>query len=112
MPWNIAFENDEIFYPKVFDPLVDGTFLVDILINFNTAIHIYKDEQMTVVSDRRKIARRYIRGWFFVDLFSALPLDAIFNSGANNVFKILRMSKLQKLFKLMKIPRFLKIFSL
>ena len=53
-----------------------------------------------------------MQGWFWLDLISCIPMDRISNAGANELAKVIRVSKLQKLFRLLKMPRFLKIFSL
>ena len=47
-----------------------------------------------------------------MDLISCLPLENILDAGANEMAKIMRVSKLQKLIKIVRIPRFLKIFAI
>ena len=83
LPWNIAFEGDELIEPKYFDPFVDITFIIDIIINFNTAFYKELNEKTILVTSRKEIAKNYIKGWFFLDIFSCLPLDYLSKFGAN-----------------------------
>lgn len=57
---------------------VDVTFVVDILINFRTTYVNRNDE---VVSHPSKIAIHYLRGWFAIDLMSAIPFDVFVMGG-------------------------------
>ncbi|XP_048513735.1 potassium voltage-gated channel subfamily H member 2 isoform X11 [Athalia rosae] len=59
----------------VIDPIVDVTFIVDILINFRTTFVNSNDE---VVSHPGKIAVHYLKGWFLIDLVAAIPFDLLF----------------------------------
>lgn len=49
-------------------------FGMDILISFDTAIVGVEDE---LVTDRRLIAKDYLKGWFLIDLLSTVPIDKI-----------------------------------
>lgn len=111
LPWNIAFEGDELMNPLVFDPLVDLTFCVDIILTFNLAYYIDNGERRELITSKKLIAKNYLKSWFILDLLSCLPLDYITQYSANNIAKIARVSKLQKLFKLLKIQRLLKLFT-
>lgn len=51
--------------------ILETVFLLDVLLNFNTA---YVD-QGNLVTSRRKIAERYIRSWFALDAFLAIPVQ-------------------------------------
>ena len=81
-----------------FDILVTLTFAADIVIQFNTAYF----EHRKLVTDRRAIARRYLRGWFLLDLLATLPFSWIFSSSRfaqlNRVFRFFRLARLFKLF--------------
>jgi hypothetical protein len=59
----------------VLDWIVDCLFMVDIVVNFRTAVY---DESAQVYDTRPSaIATRYLPGWFLVDLPSSLPLTQI-----------------------------------
>lgn len=55
--------------------MVDIMFVCDILINFRTTYVNTNDE---VVSNPKKIATHYLKGWFIIDLVAAIPFDALF----------------------------------
>lgn len=46
-------------------------YLIDIFVNFNTA-YISKG---SIVNQRFKIAKHYIKNWFFLDILSSFPYD-------------------------------------
>eukprot|EP00325_Prymnesiales_sp_UTEX-LB-985_P002743 CAMPEP_0174702914 /NCGR_PEP_ID=MMETSP1094-20130205/7044_1 /TAXON_ID=156173 /ORGANISM="Chrysochromulina brevifilum, Strain UTEX LB 985" /LENGTH=637 /DNA_ID=CAMNT_0015900769 /DNA_START=52 /DNA_END=1965 /DNA_ORIENTATION=+ len=87
------------------DFLVDGIFLCDIVINFRT---VYYNEDQEMVLDVKMIKRRYLKGWFALDLFASLPYDVIgyiagadasANLGALGLLKLPRLLRLAKLLK-------------
>ena len=107
----------------VFDILVTLSFTVDIAIQFNTGYMVRQE----MVTDRKLIARRYLRGWFILDLLATIPFTWIFASnrfaGLNRVFRFFRLARLFKLFGSSKIlnrakslsfinPSFMRLFLL
>ncbi|MCK5736430.1 MAG: ion transporter [Spirochaetaceae bacterium] len=106
-----------------FDILVTLTFATDIVIHFNTAY----GSQHELITDRKAIARRYLKRWFFLDLLATLPFTWIFIStrfsALNRVFKYFRLARLFKLFSSAKTlnrarklnfvnPAFMRLFML
>ena len=66
----------------IVDLMVDLMFIADILINFRTTYV----ENGEVISDQQKIAVNYIKGWFVIDAFAAIPFDLLlFGSGTSDV---------------------------
>ena len=63
----------QAFHLFVIDLVVDFMFIVDILTNFLTT-YVADGE---VITDRRKIAKHYLRGWFFIDALAAVPFDMV-----------------------------------
>lgn len=62
---------------------VDMMFIVDILINFRTTfIDPHGDE---VISQPKRIALHYLKTWFIVDVFAAIPFDIMVNPSAEGV---------------------------
>ena len=57
-----------------FELLFDIIFLIDIGVNFNTAVQT----ETGLVTDRYSIARTYFSFWFWIDFPSSVPLDLIF----------------------------------
>lgn len=56
-----------------FDLAIDGSFIIDIFLTFFQAI----EHQDLVIVDRCCIAKTYIKGWFFIDLFTTIPFQLI-----------------------------------
>ncbi len=80
-----------------FDILVTITFAADIFIQFNTAL-IIRHERIT---DRRTIARNYLKKWFLPDLIATIPFTWFFRSiRYASLNRVLRFSRLTRLFKL------------
>ncbi|KOO22278.1 cation channel family protein [Chrysochromulina tobinii] len=58
---------------------VDCCFFADILLTFRTALILDDPEKQErkVVTDARRIAYHYIKGWFVIDVVSTIPIDTI-----------------------------------
>ena len=109
-PLNIAFnleENNQKL--KVFDYIIDFFFLIDIILNFNSA---YYTDDYECIDDRCIIAREYTSGWLLVDSLSIVPFDMILEySDYNKLARVARVGRLYKLVKLTKLFRILKIMK-
>jgi len=98
---------------------VDCCFIKDMVMNF-FLIFRKADEHgnMTWITDRALIARKYFRGWFLPDLLSVLPFDIwIYMQGGSNPdnqsysrAKILRTIRLLRMVKLVRVVRSSRIF--
>ncbi|KAJ8605614.1 hypothetical protein CTAYLR_000080 [Chrysophaeum taylorii] len=91
--------------------LIDGLFALDIGICFNTAFI----SDVMLISGRYEIAKQYIKGWFWVDLLSTLPLDRLhtLSSGGNSQFLgSLRLLKSLRLIRIAKITRVMKLHNM
>ena len=119
----IAFIDSDVtlFYINL---VVDIYFLVDLLVNFNLAF--YDRERDRWVLNLWPIAVEYIKGWFFLDLISCFPFEAVvmLQSGAtfgeifmysNDRHKsgsmVIRMAKLLRLPRLLRMLRFGRVIS-
>lgn len=95
------------------DLMADLVFCSDILVNLHLP---YDDNKGRRVTQRTKIFFRYLKGWFVVDVISAIPLDFLFRllsqtaqaSIGNNLLRFLRIGRL---YKLVKITRVVGIFK-
>ena len=56
------------------DSVLDFLFIIDMILNFFTAI---ENDNGEVTVDRKKIALIYFKGWFLVDLTSSVPITLI-----------------------------------
>jgi hypothetical protein len=137
VPYRIAFANganpcgsswpwDSTPFPSACPDLVywivngiaEVSFVVDIVFKFNTAFieDVTGAQCDTLVFDRRRIAERYCRGWFWCDFLSVVPFDLIFAALGENMsesatsapqlIRILRVARLFKLVRLVKLQRF------
>jgi voltage-gated potassium channel len=70
------------------DAAVSVVFLLDILLNFNTSYAVKRKS----VADRKRIAARYLRGAFWIDLLAALPF-AVFDAFGGPVLRLTRLFK-------------------
>ena len=113
VPLNFAFDIEKVpltaeWWVELF---VDLYFICDICLNFRTGFH---DEEHQLVMHPRRIAMKYLRGWFPIDVVACLPLSYINQlsgeGGGSNVkaFKTLRLFRLAKLLRLARIRRIIK----
>ena len=56
--------------------VVDGLFLLDIILIFNTAI---LNEEYQIIEDRCAIAKDYLSFWFWIDIIAIIPFDILVN---------------------------------
>ena len=113
-PLTIAFtkesEDDSnfSFSPSQFvEMFFDFNFLIDIVINFTSC---YYQNEVDLIDDPKVIACTYLKGWFFVDFISIIPIDIIFNVGGFT--QLLRVAKIGKLGKLVKLTRLLRVLKI
>jgi len=107
IPVRLAFE-PKITYPfEILENIVLASFAMDILVNFNTAVREPGSEH--VVHNRRSIAIKYIKFWFWVDLISTIPFTIIvawFHSKQVGILRSIRVLRLLRIFKLFRITKF------
>ena len=86
---------------------IDATFFADLCFNFNL---MYAEDGPSVglyVTDRRRIARRYLKGFFLVDLLSVIPYHEM-EMGSLKALKMLRLLRLFKLLRILRSGRILR----
>lgn len=77
-PYDIAFTGVDLSLSyRLPDYFVDAFFLIDVFIIMNSAF--YNDE-VYLIDDRKTIIIEYLKTWFFIDVFSSIPVDEIFAS--------------------------------
>ncbi len=110
IPYVVCFRPPMSFTWFCVDLLFDAVFLADVVITFNMA---YSDRGNSWVTDRRAIARTYIKGWFFVDLIASFPFDMLLSSNNDTavlgLLKAMRLPRLLRLLKLLRVLRFSKL---
>ena len=92
----------------VFEMVVDALFALDIVLNFFTA---YIDhESSLLITHPRLIARRYLRGFFFVDMIATIPFGYILTESPIAIgTKIGKIGRLPRLIKFARAARLLKL---
>jgi len=93
------------FIETVFECL----FVCDIIFNFFTGYYQASGEANLIVLDRKMIVRNYLRGWFFIDLISIIPIGLFFET--NNVNSLLRIMKMVKLTRIVGLWRYFRYYD-
>ena len=98
------------------DSCVDLIFLIDIIIKFRTT---YLDSKLSIeVRDPHAIARRYLKGTFFVDFISSVPFASFAPEGGSFAFvlealgllKLLRLGRLYTTVQRANMPQDIKVY--
>ena len=92
--------------------ITNVVFFIDIFVIFNTA---YFDNHSEEVINRRRIAIRYMKGMFLIDLISSLPFGQLAPNTQQvklfNMLKIIRVLRISKIINKMKVPEDVKAVS-
>ena len=107
IPLRIGFDLDKGPGQIIADSVVDVAFVADMVLSFRTA---YLAPDGDAVTNPRDIAVRYLKGSFFIDLTSTVPVDLIMLS-AGNSRSILRSTKLLRTLRLLRLARVIKLSS-
>ena len=111
VPYRLAFDVPAEAGWLAFELTVDGLFLMDMMLNFNTAIFVGEE----LIGKRKTITAKYLRGWFVVDFLSTIPfdfiVDAILGPQASSGNKDLKWFRLARLLKLVRLAKLFKVFS-
>jgi len=108
----------------VIDFFFDSIFLLDVCITFNIMVKLSPTQPW--IKDRWIIARKYIKGWFVIDVVASIPFDLIIvgafgseeatsnTSGTAilGLFKAMRLPRLLRLLKILRVLRFSKFMQL
>lgn len=108
IPYNMAFPSDSTIKNAV-EEWMNLIFLVDIIFGFNTA---FVDKEGHLIRSRGSIALRYLKGLFFVDLITCIPVSLFFESENTNAGKFLMVLKIPRLVKIVKITKIIKLKDL
>eukprot|EP00854_Cymbomonas_tetramitiformis_P001520 gene1520-2153_t len=98
IPLQMAFLIEALDVQNVMDTIIDSLFIVDIFINFRTAL---MDEYGEFVVDKTIIAHEYFNTWFPLDFVASFPFDL--------VARILRLNVNLTVLSMLKMPRLLRL---
>lgn len=91
------FDDDTKRVLDIIDSSIKFVFAIDVILGFRKA---YVNEKTgTIQRDSVKIALRYLKLYFWIDLVSAIPFDLFIDNG------LLRYSSLFKVFRLFRLKR-------
>ena len=92
-----------------FDILVDIAFWIDIALSFRTG---YVKDVLTTEMDPTLVAKRYLSGWFLIDLVAVLSgfpiydaVKAISGTGSNSNMLALKLFKLPRLLRISRLTK-------
>ena len=108
VPYRLAFFPEDDFQMMMIYAVIDTCFFIDLIMTFFTTT-VDPRTQM-YITDRRIIAKNYLRFWFWIDMISILPFDAVSSSMDAGV--LIRFAKIGKLYKLIRLSRLAKLFKL
>ena len=111
-PWQLAFIDTDTLTWTSLNLLIDCSFLIDIIVTFFTA---YFDEiKLTLITDKKVIAKGYLKFWFWLDLVSIVPFDQILmksNGDFGNMAKFSRVGKLYKMIRMLRMVKMIRILK-
>ena len=102
VPFRVCFNADAEGAKWAFEAIfMSGRFIVDVFLSLRTAIFV--DGEW--VTDFFEIRAAYLRGWFWVDAPSSIPVELIeaFVGNQASDFKMLRFLRLFRLLRLLKL---------
>ena len=82
IPYKTAFVEDTPTLQANIELGIDMLFIIDLIVNFISA---YEDSEKNIEFRFRKIAFKYITGWFILDMVSCIPFQFLdFGSSSDN----------------------------
>ena len=110
VPFRIAFlfSVDTSVGALVVEYIIVSIFFIDIAVNFCSA---YIDTMtLKLVYNHRRIAERYCKLWFWFDMISTMPFEAMAapSSAAGDTVSTLKMFRLIRLFRFFKLAKLLQ----
>lgn len=119
VPISICFRVETKGVGLILEVVIEVLFCCDLVMSFNTA-HVEDGEWVT---DRAAIARRYLRGWFWIDAPASLPVELLVlifpamnvegrvddagGTGTLILMRVLRMLRLVRMLRLLKVGLYL-----
>jgi hypothetical protein len=117
IPFTIAFHEEEHPEWKTTFLVCDGFFLIDMFLCFFTSIT--NTDNGLEITDKKKIAKEYLTGWFWIDWISIFPFDAISKlilgdgeGASGNGLVMIRGFKMGKIGKMIRLMRLVKMFKI
>jgi len=107
LPVKLCFEIEINSTNSLIELVIDAFFFVDIIFNFNTGFIT----EARFITSRLEISKRYLKGWFGLDLLTSIPFSQIvIGIGVQGNAK--RMTLLATFLKIARISRLLKLLRM
>ena len=110
VPVRYCFDAEAVGLAWYFEVFVSLAFLTDLFITFRTAF----DEDGEWVLDSGRIAQHYLRGWFWIDAPSSIPVELLevaipsdWSTSHLEVLRVLRLFRLIRLLRLLKLDDYI-----
>ena len=71
VPYRLAFIEEHSLGFSILEYFVDGIFFADLICTFFTAFY---DNEHKLVTNKKLIAKNYLKGWFLIDLIAWLNI--------------------------------------
>ncbi len=97
VPLVIVFDFEESLLLSIANRVITAVYIIDIGISFNTAVY----KKGKIITDRKYIAKQYLKSWFIIDFIAAFSFIS--------AFKSLQQLKLSTILKLFRLGRLLKL---
>ncbi|GMI38080.1 hypothetical protein TeGR_g329 [Tetraparma gracilis] len=128
IPLTVSFEivHDYASGWWTFDLITDLMFMLDLIMTFNVAI--VENNTNKLILSRKRIAKEYLTGWFWLDLAASIPFDLLLTLAATGTLKassnesagagvgsatsLLKGFKLPRLLRLLKVMRIMRLVKL
>eukprot|EP00854_Cymbomonas_tetramitiformis_P008696 gene8696-10318_t len=109
IPYRIGFNQYATGGMFILEAFMDILFGFDIILNFRTAHYA---EDGSLVTSSWPLARRYLRGWFLLDLVATVPFDLLAqlagqDPSAIRSIKLVRILRLARLLKLVQFSKWI-----
>lgn len=112
-PYTIPFENVNTISMAYTDIelMINLVFIVDLSLSFFTA---FEDESGEMVTSKSRIVKNYLKGWFFLDLVSSIPISLvslIMGINVESEIKYVELSRLLRLYKMIRLVKLIRIYK-
>jgi hypothetical protein len=106
IPFQLSFRHAALPLGSGIVYLIDLFFLADVALNFRTSFRQHGEK----VTDPGRVARRYLKTLFTVDLLAALPLDVLFLGGEEPLVAGVSAVLILRQLRLLRVVRLFVIF--
>lgn len=105
VPWRLSFQTRAGALGLVLNSVANVSFIVDTVLHFFTAV----ETDTGLMTNQRKIVRRYLSSWFLIDAVSCIPFTALLRDRAGPSLKNLTPIRGLRLLSLLKV---VKVYAL